>query len=222
MTGNALYTGGQVLCRIFSTMWFDLQVQGIRNVPLKGGVLIVANHQSYLDPMLAAVRLTRPMTYFAKSELFENKYFNWLIRSLGAFPVRQGEGDVGAVREAITKLKEGRALVLFPEGSRTDDGELLPIEGGVGLIARKAGVPVVPCIIEGSYKSWPRETKVFKPANIDIWYGKPIDPNGMKAAAIVQTIDRTFHQMQADVRADRVRRGRAPRSHEGTKKHEEK
>lgn len=208
MTGNALYTGGQVLCRIFSTLWFDLHVRGVSNVPRKGGALIVANHQSYLDPMLVGVRLPRPMSYFAKSELFENKHFDWLIRSLGAFPVRQGEGDVGAVREAITTLKEGNALVLFPEGSRTENGELAAIEGGVGLIARKAGVPVVPCLIEGSYKAWPKETKLFKPGTIDVCFGPPIDTDHLKASAIVQAIDKTFHHMLAEIRADRARRGR--------------
>ena len=208
MTGNALYTGGQVLCRIFSTLWFDLHVRGVENVPRTGGVLIVANHQSLLDPMLVGVRLPRPTSYLAKSELFEHKHFSWLIRSLYAFPVRQGEGDVGAVREAIRRLQEGNALVLFPEGSRTENGELLPIEGGVGLIARKAGVPVVPCVIEGSYSVWPKGVRRFRSGPIDVRFGTPMAFGHMKASAIVQSIDKAFHEMLAELRAERRAVGR--------------
>jgi 1-acyl-sn-glycerol-3-phosphate acyltransferase len=200
MTGNALYTGGQVLCRIFTTLWFDLKVFGWRNVPQRGGVLIVVNHQSYLDPVLVAVRLQRPTSFFAKSQLFKSQFFSWLIRKLYAFPVRQGDGDVGALREAIHRLQEGRALVVFPEGSRTEDGELLPIEKGVGLIVKKAGVPVVPCIIEGSYEAWPRTRKMFRPGKIYAQFGPVMHLEHLKAAAIVETISQAFHSMQADLR----------------------
>ena len=83
----------QVLARLWSTLMFDLKVYGRRYVPAHGGVLIVSNHQSYLDPMLLAVQLDRPFSYMAKSELFENRFFARFIRSLNAFPVRQGAGD---------------------------------------------------------------------------------------------------------------------------------
>lgn len=208
MTGNPLYTVGQVICRVFTTLWFDLHVRGVENVPRKGGVLIVANHQSLLDPILVGVRLPRPTSYLAKSELFENKHFSWLIRSLYAFPVRQGEGDVGAVREAIRRLQDGNALVLFPEGSRTEDGELTPIEGGVGLIVRKAGVPVVPCVIEGSYAAWPKGMKRFHSGEIDVRFGTPMRFDGMKAGQIVQTIDKALHDMFAELREERRAVGR--------------
>jgi 1-acyl-sn-glycerol-3-phosphate acyltransferase len=208
MTGNPLYTGGQVLCRIFTTLWFDLHVRGVENVPREGGVLIVANHQSLLDPVLVGVRLPRPTSYLAKSELFENRFFGWLIRNLYAFPVRQGEGDVGAVREAIRRLQDGNALVLFPEGTRTENGELTPIEGGVGLIVRKAGVPVVPCVIEGSYAAWPKGRKLFHPGEIDVRFGTPMRFDGMKAGQIVQSIDKAFHDMLAELREERRAVGR--------------
>jgi 1-acyl-sn-glycerol-3-phosphate acyltransferase len=200
MTGNLVYTVGQALCRVFTTLWFDLKVFGVRNVPREGGVLIVANHQSYLDPIIVGVRLPRPLSYFAKSELFESRLFDWLIRRLYAFPVRQGEGDVGALREAIRRLQEKDALVIFPEGSRTETGELLPVEKGVGLIAKKAGVPVVPCIIEGSFHAWPKGGKMFKPAKIYAFFGPVMKLDDLKSSAIVETIERTFRTMQADLR----------------------
>src|ERR1700688_1742001 len=89
----------QIIARIGTTLMFDLKTYGRENVPKDGGVLLVANHQSYLDPGLVAVHLYRPVSFLAKSELFENPYFGWFIRKLHAFPVRQGDGDVGAVKE---------------------------------------------------------------------------------------------------------------------------
>ena len=93
--------------RIGTTLLFDLKTFDRHNVPRNGGVILAANHQSYLDPVLVAVHLRRPVSFMAKSELFTNRYFGWLIRTLHAYPVRQGEGDVGAVKETIRRLQEG-------------------------------------------------------------------------------------------------------------------
>ena len=105
------------------------------------------------------------------------------------------------MREAIRRLKEGYALVLFPEGSRTEDGELLPIEGGVGLIVRKAGVPVVPAAIDGSYATWPKGQKFPKPKHVRVQFGPPMRFDGMKAGAIVSSIDTTLRTMFDELRA---------------------
>ena len=104
----------QAFCRILSTLMFDLKVWGIHHVPDEGGVLLVSNHQSYLDPVLLAVRLRRPLSYMAKAQLFKNRAFAWLIRSLQAFPIRQGAGDVQAVKETIQRLHEGYAPEHLP------------------------------------------------------------------------------------------------------------
>jgi 1-acyl-sn-glycerol-3-phosphate acyltransferase len=202
MTGNWLYTGGQVLCRLFTTSQFDLKVKGVKNIPRTGGVLIASNHQSLLDPVLIGVQVPRPLTYLAKSDLFENPYVNWLIRSLYAFPVRQERGEVSAVREAIRRLEEGRALVVFPEGSRTKDGELLSLEPGIGLIARKADVPIVPCVIHGSFEAWPKGHKLFRPGKIRVHFGQPLFLNHLKASAIVQQVDQTMHRMFDELRSE--------------------
>ena len=105
---------------------------GTKMCPKDGGVLLVANHQSFLDPVLVAVHLSRPVSFLAKSELFENPYFGWFIRMLHAFPVRQGEGDIGAVKEIIRRLGEGHAVNIYPEGSRTETGEMARLEKGRG------------------------------------------------------------------------------------------
>ena len=129
---------------------FDLKVYGRENVPRAGPVLLVCNHQSNLDPMLIGVRLDRTLSYIAKSELFENRCADLLLRWLGAFPVRQRSVDVYALKEAIARLRQGRALAIFPEGSRTPDREMLPIQRGVGLVVRRTSVPVLPVALDGS------------------------------------------------------------------------
>lgn len=191
----------QVLCRIFTTLLFDLKVYGHKNMPRTGGVLLVSNHQSYLDPVLVGVRLGRPLSYMARSGLFENRFLAVVIRWLNAFPVRQGEGDVGAVRETIARLQEGHALNIFPEGSRTEDGNLGPMEKGVGLVVRRARVPVVPVVIDGSFQAWPKGSAIFRPARIRMLYGKPMYLSDMKGEQIVATIDRTLHKMIAELKA---------------------
>lgn len=194
----------QAICRVVTSCMFDLKVYGAHRVPPEGGVLIISNHQSYLDPVLLGVRLQRPLSYLAKSELFGNRAFAWLIRSLGAFPVKQGAGDVGAMKETIARLQEGRALNIFPEGSRTETGELLPIEKGVGLVIRKAKVPVVPAVIDGSYGAWPKGRKIFRPHPIRILYGHPLDLSSMDREQIIQTIGSTFQTMFAELRNGRM------------------
>jgi 1-acyl-sn-glycerol-3-phosphate acyltransferase len=192
----------QVLFRVWFSTFFDLKVYGIRNVPRTGGVLLVSNHQSLLDPPLLGVRLFRPMSYMAKSELFRNKAFAWLIRSLGAFPVKQGAGDVGAIKETVNRLQQGRMLNIFPEGARTLTGEVGPMQPGVALVVRRAGVPIVPVAIDGSYQAWPKGRRLFHTHPIRLVYGPPLDVKGMKGEQIVALIDRSIRTL-----FDRLRSG---------------
>ena len=205
------YTFGRMMLRPWAALWFDLVVYGVHHVPRTGGVLVVSNHQSYLDPIVLGVKVPRAFSFLAKSELFENRHFGWLIRNLNAFPVRQGEGDVGAVKETIRRLQEGHALIVYPEGTRSLSGEIETIQPGVGLIARRAGVPVVPAVIDGSYDAWPKEHKVFRPHTIRAMYGPPIDLEGLKAGQIVQKIEQTLRSMHAELRrSDPILSGREP------------
>jgi len=208
-----IYSFGRIAARPFSDLWFDLKVYGVHKVPKRGGVLIVSNHQSFLDPMLFAVKLPRPLSFFAKSELFENKYFGAFIRSLNAFPVRQGEGDIGAVKEVIRRLQEGHALNVYPEGSRTFNGEIDKMQPGVGLMIRRAQVPVVPAVIDGSFQSWPRGTgqKIFKPHPIRIVFGDPVELHHLKGPHLIERIGNTLNRMLNDLRQRERERDHARR-----------
>lgn len=150
---------------------------GMGHVPRQGGVLLVCNHQSLLDPVLATMALPRECSYMARDTLFEHPLFGRLIRSLNAFPVRRGAADVGAIKESLRRLKQGMSLLVFPEGTRTPDGRIRQMMPGLGAIARKAKVPIVPTLIDGAFQAWPRESRLPRPGNAIIEYGTAIMPN---------------------------------------------
>jgi 1-acyl-sn-glycerol-3-phosphate acyltransferase len=201
----------RAVARLGASAFFGLKSYNRRYVPRHGGVLLVANHQSYLDPILLGVHLRRHMSYLAKSELFTNKYFAWLIRSLNAFPVKQGTGDVGAVRETIKRLREGHMLNIFPEGSRSLDGKIQPMLPGAALVVKKANVPIVPVVIEGSFDAWPKGRKLFRPGPVSVMYGRPLDVSGLDARQITELIDHTLRAMFEDLRRRHQKRVRARR-----------
>jgi 1-acyl-sn-glycerol-3-phosphate acyltransferase len=191
----------QVIARLGSTLLFDLKTFGRENIPRRGGALLLANHQSYLDPVLVAVQLRRPVSFMAKSELFEqSKFFTWLIRSLHAFPVKRRTADVGAMKEALARLSEGNILNMYPEGTRTETGEIGPILPGIALVVKRADVPVIPVVIDGSYYAWGKGSKKPQAHPIRIMYGKPLELDGLKANEILPLIDRTLRSMLVELR----------------------
>ena len=151
--------------------------EGLENVPKSGGVLLVANHQSFFDPPLIGGALTtRDTDFLARGGLFKFKPFAWLISTLNATPIKQGAGDTGAMKEVIKRLNEHKAVIVFPEGSRSDDGKVQPFERGISVLLKRAKCVVVPVGIAGVYEVWPRHRslpRVFaKP--VAIVYGDPI------------------------------------------------
>jgi 1-acyl-sn-glycerol-3-phosphate acyltransferase len=202
-----LYGLGQGLLKLLAITLFDLRCFGVKNVPKRGGVLIVSNHQSYLDPAVLGVKVKRPMSFMAKSELFVNKFFGGMITAVNAYPVRQGDGDVGAVRETINRLQEGHVLVMFPEGGRTENGEIEKMEGGMGLIVRRAGpaVKVVPAAIYGAYQAWPRQNLLPHPSPIRVKYGPALDLSDKRASEIVKILEAEIHRLFEELRAEENR-----------------
>lgn len=198
---HPLWKLAQTIVRVTTSTVFDLKVYGRDNVPDDGGALVISNHQSYLDPAIIGAQLRRPMSYLAKSELWKNPALGWLITRLYAFPVRQGAGDKGAIEETIRRLKEGHLLNIYPEGSRTEDGELLPIQRGVALVIRKAHVPVIPVVVDGSFDAWRKGSLLPTSHPIRVLIGKPVRMDQMKASEIVTDVDRLFRNMLVELRA---------------------
>ena len=148
-----LYSMARVFFGLFYKLFFGLEVIGLENVPESGPVIIASNHVSNLDPPTLGTALKHRQVHFmAKAELFKNPVFSYAIRQLGAFPVKRGASDRGAIKTALDTLKNGRVLAIFPEGTRSKDGKLKKFESGVISFAAKTGAAIVPSCIIGAEK----------------------------------------------------------------------
>ena len=169
-----LYLILRLLAILLSKLFFRFHVTGREFIPREGGVLIVSNHASYLDPVILGVSFPRPLYFFARADLFKNRLFGWLIRTLHAFPVHVDKLDKDAIEHAIKELLVGKTVVVFPEGTRSRTGALRPGQAGAGFFAVKAKVPVLPVYLQGAYEALPPGTKMIRPQKISIHFGKPL------------------------------------------------
>ncbi|MEW6601249.1 MAG: lysophospholipid acyltransferase family protein [Nitrospirota bacterium] len=149
------------------------EVQGKENLPSKGGVLVAANHISYLDPPLVGSLLPRRTTFMARHGLFDIPVLGWMIK-YAAFPVDRERTRPSTIKETVKRLKGGELIALFPEGRRSDSGELMDAKRGVGMIVSLSKVPVVPVLIIGSDKALPVNAKWLKRAKVTLVIGKPM------------------------------------------------
>jgi 1-acyl-sn-glycerol-3-phosphate acyltransferase len=152
---------------------FGLSSRGRENVPKTGPVLLVANHSSFLDPPLVGGMTPRQVSFMAKEELFRVPFLGWLIRHLNARPVRREGADAGALRMSLRVLQDNGALLVFPEGTRGPEGALRDPKPGVGMLAVLSGAPVVPVLIEGSGRAWPRGQRLPRRARVTVTFGSP-------------------------------------------------
>lgn len=169
-------------------MWFRGEVAGTENFPTDGPFLIASNHASHIDPPIVGSHVPRQMRFFARRTLWNSRIGSWWLNKVETIPVERDSGDVGAIKKVLLALKENRAVVLFPEGTRSPDGQLQKAKAGVGLMACKTGVPVVPCRLYGSFAAFGKGKALpHFGTSIDIVFGPPIsaaeydDPSAGKA-----------------------------------------
>ena len=161
-------------CQVFCIFFFRFRAYGTKNVPHRGGVILASNHQSFLDPIFCGVALGRHLHFVARDSLFSNRFFALLIRSLNAIPVKRDKPDVSSIKTIIARLRQGNVVCLFPEATRTSDGQIRAFKPGFGLLCRQAEVSVVPVLIDGAFECWPRHKKIFSPAPVTVCYGQTI------------------------------------------------
>ncbi len=132
--------------------FFRVKIVGQRNIPKKGGCILASNHISYLDPPLVGLMAKREVYYLAKEGLFKevDKLFTYLITAFNAVPLTREGADLKAIKTILGILKRGEVVVIFPEGTRSKTGKLLPAKPGIGFIARMAKVPIIPVLIKGA------------------------------------------------------------------------
>ncbi len=165
------YWTGWFLSRMLGIFGFHWKVLGREHVPKEGGCILAPNHRSHFDPPLVGSALSRQVYFLAKKELFGVPVLGWLIRRTNALPIKRGAIDRAAVQSCLEALHNGRLLTVFPEGTRSKSNEFLSPKPGIGVIARKAGVPIVPVYVENSNDL--KSCLLFK-RRLRITYGEPI------------------------------------------------
>ncbi len=150
-----------------------LRASGRENIPKSGPLLLVSNHLSHFDSLVLGILLARPLNYMARSTLFRPP-LGAFIRSLGAFPInREGMGAEG-FKETLRRLQAGGIVILFPEGTRTSDGDLAELKPGIARLVVKARVPIVPAAIAGTFEAWPRSRSYPVAHPLRVHFGPPI------------------------------------------------
>jgi len=146
------YYVSRVILRMLFFLLTRREVKGMENVPKQGPLLVVSNHLSLADPPLLGVTLNRKMLFMAKNQLFRFRLIGWVVRNLGAFPIHRGQQDRQALRQTYQILADGLALIMFPEGMRSRNGQLRRAFFGAALIASRSGAPILPIGISGTEK----------------------------------------------------------------------
>jgi 1-acyl-sn-glycerol-3-phosphate acyltransferase len=168
------YNAFRILARWFGVWLYGLRVVGRENWPDTGGALVCANHQSLFDPPLVGLTCPRRMNYLARDTLFKIPILAQLIKFLDAIPIdREGVGLSG-LKETLRRLKAGELVLIFPEGTRTHNGEVAPLKPGFIAVARKCRVPLIPVGLDGAYQAWPRTARFPRPGRIAVAIGPPI------------------------------------------------
>jgi 1-acyl-sn-glycerol-3-phosphate acyltransferase len=180
MLNRIFYKLTQLFFKIIFIIYNRMSVKWEAPLPESDRYIVAANHCSNLDPIVAGISFPRQLRYLAKDELFRPFLFGRIIRVLGAIPVLQEDRNAAAsaLKSFLHLLKCGESVILFPEGTRSPDGKLKPLEGGAALISIKSGVPIIPAYISGTFEAMPTGAAWVKPSKIRITFGKAIYPPG--------------------------------------------
>ena len=159
---------------VSGTLW-RVRYHGIENIPLGGrGLIIAANHQTYLDPFWVGVAVRRPVRYLAWNAAFKRRALGKPIELLGAWPLDVEKSDPAAYRRSLQWLREGGAIMIFPEGGRAkSDGEMSKFKTGVARLALEANVPILPVTIRGGHAIWPKDRRWPRAGRVEIIYHPP-------------------------------------------------
>jgi len=158
-----MYEFVQAVARLFVRIVFRAKVFGLEHVPGEGPLILCSNHQSNWDPVMVGALTPPPVSFMAKEELFSLAPVRWFLLQLHAFPVKRGQGDRGAIRASLGVLEQNGILVMFPEGTRKNRGDMSHLEGGVSFLALRSKAPILPVIITGEYRPFRRMTMHYFP-----------------------------------------------------------
>ncbi len=198
------------------TFGFSLRYRRNKNIPKTGPLLLIANHQSFLDPPVVAQAFERQLVYLARSTLFRNPLFRALIKGLNAVPIDQDGIGKDGLKLILAQLDLGKAVLVFPEGTRTPDGQMYPLRPGIHLLIKRTTAPIVPVGLAGAYDAWPSWRKYPLPAplflppsprTLGLAVGDPLDPKrfaAMPRDAAMAALGEEIAKVQ--VQAEAIRR----------------
>lgn len=170
-----VYYAVYYLTKAASFFLFPRIITGHEHIPMTGGVIFASNHLSNLDPMVLGISCKRRLNFMAKDSLFKG-FFSWLLPKLGAFPIKRGEADIWALKEALKRLKKGKPVLVFLEGTRQRNGAVRSDpQPGIGFLAVKAGVPVVPVYLEGTQSVMPPGARRLTRHSVRIRFGPQVE-----------------------------------------------
>ncbi len=204
------------LSAVFLTLGFSLRIEGKRNIPRRGPVLLFANHQSFLDPVLVGLATPRQLFFLARQSLFRHWPLALLIRSLNAVPIHHEGLGKEWLKTILEQLRAGRAVVVFPEGTRTPDGGVHSLRAGIQLLIRRVQAPIVPVGIAGAFAAWPRWSPLPIPAplfmeasagTLAVAVGRPLEAKRFLEMPREQALLELHAELkQVQERADQLRR----------------
>lgn len=183
------YTFARFILFLLFKICFRVKVFGRENFPLKGPVIVTPNHVSFFDPVLVGISAPRKLNFLAKESLYRFKPFARILYLVNTFPLKQEGSDIGAFRLSLNKLSQGKPVLIFPEGTRSQDGNLQEPKYGIGFLAVKSGATILPCYVKGSMDALPRHSRFPKFKSISVHFGRPLkldrDFSGDKRARYV-------------------------------------
>lgn len=204
-----IYKAGLYLSQCVCDVFTRIELHGYENIPEAQPCVIAANHVSYIDPFAMAFFHEDEICVVARDTLMSNPFSKLLLSSMNAIPIKRGDSrNLGVFRQLLSYIKEGKSVLIFPEGTRSGDGTLLRGKAGVGLLAMKAGVPIVPIRSWGFEEFFPRSNKLRGGGRIIMQVGKPIqlseiDP-GKNCAERAQVIVDNIMQRIAEIKKPKL------------------
>ncbi|MCL4202358.1 MAG: 1-acyl-sn-glycerol-3-phosphate acyltransferase [Pirellulaceae bacterium] len=198
----------QILSQLSGILLFSIRCRGRENIPAEGGVLVCSNHQSFFDPVLVGIGFNRRLNYLARKTLFRFFAFRWVIEFLDAIPIDREGGGLGGLKETLKRLKRGELVLIFPEGTRTRDGEVAPLKPGFVALARRGKSPLLPVAVDGAFDAWPREARYPRLSQIHVWIGEPMTPElvqELNDEQLVAELERRIRDCHAAARHGRQR-----------------
>lgn len=166
----------QMLAQVVFTVWLRFRARGLEKIPASGGGLILGNHSSFLDPLLIGLPLTRPVSFLARDSLFRVPVIGWILRNTYVKPINRENASTATIRETVKRLEEGFLCGMFPEGTRSDTGEVGEFKPGFVALARRMELPIYPVGIAGTHLAMGRNSLFMKPYRVRVVFGEPILP----------------------------------------------